>query len=50
MTDTPAFLKSATDSQRKEYIELEGNPNLTMDMKQKALKNWAQRCGDPVNV
>ncbi|KAF1756559.1 hypothetical protein GCK72_013012 [Caenorhabditis remanei] len=49
MIDTPAFLKSATDSQRKEYIELEGNPNLTLEMKQKALYNWAQRCGNPVN-
>ncbi|PIC32067.1 hypothetical protein B9Z55_012540 [Caenorhabditis nigoni] len=49
MIDTPAFLNSATDSQRKEYIELEGNPNLTMEMKQKALTNWALRCGNPVN-
>ncbi|EGT57337.1 hypothetical protein CAEBREN_17048 [Caenorhabditis brenneri] len=49
MIDTPAFLISATDAQRKEYIELEGNPNLTLEMKQKALYNWAQRCGNPVN-
>ncbi|EGT57403.1 hypothetical protein CAEBREN_02416 [Caenorhabditis brenneri] len=49
MIDTPAFLNSATDAQRKEYIELEGNPNLTLEMKQKALYNWAQRCGNPVN-
>ncbi|CAI2352384.1 unnamed protein product [Caenorhabditis sp. 36 PRJEB53466] len=49
MVDTPAFLKAATDSQRKEYVELEGNPNLTMDMKEKALFNWALRCGNPVN-
>ncbi|CAI5448646.1 unnamed protein product [Caenorhabditis angaria] len=48
LIETPIFLQFATDSQRKEYIELESNPNLTLDMKQKAELNWAARCGEPV--
>ncbi|CAB3406869.1 unnamed protein product [Caenorhabditis bovis] len=40
------FLHGTT--RRKEYIELEGNPNLLLNIKQKALDTWAQKCGEPV--
>ncbi|CAD6195681.1 unnamed protein product [Caenorhabditis auriculariae] len=46
--DTPPFLLAATDAQRKEYIELESNPNLPINVKRKAEDAWAEKCGEPV--
>ncbi|CAI4227747.1 unnamed protein product [Auanema sp. JU1783] len=41
----PAFLGAANDTARKEYIELESNPNLPVSVKRVAQKAWAEKQG-----
>ncbi|VDP07651.1 unnamed protein product [Heligmosomoides polygyrus] len=48
VADTPEFLKLATDSQRKEYIELEANMNVPVGATRKAQDLWAKKIGEPV--
>ncbi|KAL6737119.1 hypothetical protein Aduo_010790 [Ancylostoma duodenale] len=46
--DTPEFLKLASDSARKEYIELESNMNVPLGAMRIAQEAWARKIGGPV--
>ncbi|CAJ0928755.1 unnamed protein product, partial [Mesorhabditis belari] len=46
----PFFLQLANDTQRKEYVDLETNPNVEKGIKSKALQAWATRCGSNVTI
>ncbi|GMR47714.1 hypothetical protein PMAYCL1PPCAC_17909, partial [Pristionchus mayeri] len=44
----PEFLTHASDSAKKEYVDIATNDNIVKATKEKALLSWAQRNGEPL--